>query len=224
LAKKYKFKVNNLLHEEEESHYQPDFSIDEIEDDSHYFEDLIEEEYDDDELDRRKSAYADLKKSDKIFNNSYNIGLDQADDEEVQAKSQNTEIKMSSTSPDYHLYDSERYSEHVDLSIVQRDIYSFIESNSEVKAILGDEPDRKKFTKPEVNSLFKLILVGLTKGSESNVFVNPIHVLDVISTNLNMEYKKLFDMLEYENKEVLLLELNTKYKFLDGTRKNAKIF
>jgi hypothetical protein len=39
-----------------------------------------------------------------------------------------------------------------------------------------------------------------------------------------MEYKKLFDMLEYEHKETLLLELNKKYGFLDKPSKNFKMF
>jgi hypothetical protein len=39
-----------------------------------------------------------------------------------------------------------------------------------------------------------------------------------------MEYKKIFDMLTYENKELLLVELNSKYGFLDSMGKNYKIF
>jgi hypothetical protein len=49
-------------------------------------------------------------------------------------------------------------------------------------------------------------------------------VLDAISITVAMDYKKLFDMLSYENKEVLLLELNTKYGFLDKIMKSNKMF
>lgn len=214
--------MNNLKIEEE--FYEPDYDLDEIHDDSHLFEDYIEGEYDEEELERRKNAYSELKKTDKIFNNSYNLGIDSSEDDEPHKKSQVSEIKISSSSPDYHLYDSEKYSEYVDLSIIQRDINSFIDSNAKAQAILGNEPEKKKFTKPEINELFEIIMAGLTKGLESNVFVSPIYVLDVISTIINVDYKKLFDMLNYENKEILLIELNLKFKFLDGASKNVKIF
>lgn len=186
---------------------------------------LLTEDYDDDELERRRTAYADLKKNDKIFNNTYNFGLDTSDDEdEGSPRPSNSEIKLDSGSPDYHMYDPEKFSESLDLKIVQRDIYEFIQSNSRVKAILGNEPDKKKFTKSEINELFEILNLGLSNGATGNVFINPIHVLDSISSLINMEYKKIFDQLTYDNKEILLVELNNKYGFLDNTGKNYKIF
>jgi hypothetical protein len=38
-----------------------------------------------------------------------------------------------------------------------------------------------------------------------------------------MDYKKLFDMLNTENQEILLLELNEKYLFLDGKMTKKRI-
>ena len=90
--------------------------------------------------------------------------------------------------------------------------------------ILGDQPDKKKFVKSEINQLFEILIEGLTTGADANVFINSIHILDSISSITCMEYKKLFDMLTYENKEILLLELNTKYGFLDNMGRNNKIF
>lgn len=186
---------------------------------------LLADDYDDDELERRRTAYADLKKSDKIFNNTYNLGLDTTDDDEDSLpRTSNSEIKIDSGSPDYHMYDPEKFSESLDLKIVQRDIYNFIQSNSKVKAIIGDEPDKKKFTKSEINEIFEILNLGLASGATGNVFINPIHVLDSISSIINMEYKKIFDQLTYDNKEILLVELNNKYGFLDNTGKNYKIF
>jgi hypothetical protein len=186
---------------------------------------LLTEDYDDDELERRRAAYADLKKNDKIFNNTYNFGLDTSDDEdEGSPRPSSSEIKLDSGSPDYHMYDPEKFSESLDLKIVQRDIYEFIQSNSRVKAILGNEPDKKKFIKSEINELFEILNLGLSNGATGNVFINPIHVLDSISSLINMEYKKIFDQLTYDNKEILLVELNNKYGFLDNTGKNYKIF
>ena len=58
----------------------------ESEDDLYSDDHLLTDEYDDDELERRRSAYADLKKNDKIFNNTYNFGLDTAEDEDEGAE------------------------------------------------------------------------------------------------------------------------------------------
>lgn len=205
--------------------YEDDDFFFENEDDAFSEDNLITEDYDDDELERRKTAYADLKKNDKIFNNTYNLGLDTTDDEEEGApRASTTEIKLDSGSPDYHMYNPEKFSDNLDLKIVQRDIYEFVKSNSRVAAILGNEPDKKKFIKSEINELFEILNLGLSNGATGSIFINPIHVLDSISSLINMEYKKIFDQLTYDNKETLLVELNNKYGFLENTGKNYKIF
>lgn len=210
------------------SDYEDSSYSDYEEDDEDYSSHLLDEDYDDDELERRRVAYAGLKKNDKIFNNTYNMGLENSEDEEDLDGSPNRlggpEIKLDSSAPDYHLYDPEKYSEHVDQQIIRRDIDQFIKNSSSVQAILGNEPEKKKFTKFEINSLFELINTGLSRGGKTNVFISPIHVLDSISATVSMEYKKIFDMLSYENKEILLLELNAKYGFLDNVSKNYKMF
>lgn len=185
---------------------------------------LMEDDCDDDEQDRRTEAYKDLKRNDKIFGNTYNMGLAASDDDEVDTRAVSSEIKLDSSSPDYYLQDSEKYLEHVDLQIIQHDIYNFMQSNKEVIAILGDDPDKKKFTKLEINQLFDIILAGLSHGESSSKFISPIYVLDSISATVNLEYKKIFDMLNYDNKEKLLVELNKKYSFLDSVGKNFKMF
>jgi hypothetical protein len=48
-------------------------------------------------------------------------------------------------------------------------------------------------------------------------------VLETISSVVSMDYKKLFDMLNTENQEILLLELNEKYLFLDGKMTKKRI-
>lgn len=174
------------------------------------------------ELDRRKADYAKLKKTDKIFNNSYNAGSTLVEDED-EIHSYN-EIKLDSSSPDYHLYDKEKYIDGIDFKITQVDINKFISTSDEVNLILGPEPAKKKFIKSEINDLFKIILNGVSVGESASVFVSSIHVLDTISALTCMEYKKLFDMLIYDNKEILLIELNKKYSFLDKSSKNLKMF
>jgi len=194
------------------------------------------------ERERRRVAYADLKKNDKIFNNSFTMGSDRVFSEDGGGEHRaQSSIKVDSGSPDYHLYDRDLHSDYVDNSIVQQDIYKFISNSLEVKTILGysgstvtydsngqeiipDFGGKKKFTKDEVNKLFEIIVDGLSHGPYGSTFVGPIHVMDVISSLTNIEYKKLFDLFSYDNKEVLLLELNKKHNFLDRSASDFKMY
>lgn len=181
--------------------------------------DLAEED-DPIELERRKQSYASLRKTDKIFNNSYNMGQNDQSDE----SKYNSSIKIDVGSSHYQMYDRDQYSDHIDNTITQRDIDNFISTSDEIQVIMGDKTEKRKFTKIEVNELFRLITTGVASGEHASFFVSPIHVLDSISSLTNMEYKKLFDMLTYDYKEMLLLELNKKYGFLDKPSKNLKMF
>ena len=64
---------------------------------------------------------------------------------------------------------------------------------------------------------------NLDPASHGIRFYSPIYILEAISSLSSMEYKKIFDSLETEIQEILLLELNKKYKFLDGKMNNKKI-
>jgi predicted restriction endonuclease len=55
------------------------------------------------------------------------------------------------------------------------------------------------------------------------MFYNPIYILEVISAISSIEYKKIFDALETDTQELLLLELNKKYKFLEGKLHKKRI-
>ena len=216
-----KKKKNEELFEDLGFEEQDQLADDDDEDSSFELYDVDEEE-DPAELERRRTEYAKLRKNDKIFNNSYNMGQNLSEDDEDSRSS--SEIKLDASSPDYHLYDRDQYSDHMDDKITQYDIDQFVIESREIQAILGDQPDKRKFNKTEINDLFVLILNGVSRGQKSSVFVSPIHVLDAISSLTTMEYKKLFDMLTYEHKEMLLLELDKKYCFLDKPSKNLKIF
>lgn len=191
------------------------------EDDDQYMPIDLSDEDDPIEIERRKSKYATLRKTDKIFNNAYNMGQSNSGEEEVRASNN---IKVDSSSPHHHLYDRDKYSDHIDDTITQYDIDKYISNSDEIKAILGDSTEKRKFTKDEVNLMFKVISEGVKVGEHASFFVSPIHILDSISSLTNMEYKKLFDMLSYDYKETLLLELNKKYGFLDKPSKNLKMF
>lgn len=193
------------------------------------FRDDIDDEFEDpdlledaEELERRRAKYSELKKVDKIFNNSYNMG--QVAGEEIEEPRSNTPIRLDISSPNYHMYDRDQHSNYIDNSIIQIDIHEFVSKSSEVQAILGPDSNKKKFNKTEVNDLFLMIKDGVSKGDKSSVFVSPIHVLDSISSLTGLEYKKLFDMMIYENKEILLIELDKQYTFLDKPAADTKMY
>lgn len=175
------------------------------------------------ELERRKTAYSTLKKDDKIFNNSFNMGT--AVDEHSDTRGRN-EIRIDPGSSEYNFYDKDKHSDFIDEAITNFDITSFVQSCSRIQEILKqpDDGSKKKFTKIEINEMFDLVKNGVSTGSQSSVFVNAIHILDSISALTSLEYKKLFDMLKYENKELLLLELDKKYQFLNRAPKDFKMY
>lgn len=184
------------------------------------------EDEDPEELERRRVKYAELKRDDKIFNNTYTMGYENEDndDGDQEMKSSAREIKVDASSPDYFMYDREQYAEYVDQSIVQKEVFAFIAGNARITELLGPEPEKKKFVKAEINELFSILCSNLITNNPKNYFITAIYVLDAISVTLSTDYKKLFDMLNYENKEVLLLELNSKYGFLDKLTKSNKMF
>ena len=192
------------------------------------FDDHYDESGDEDsaELERRRLRYAELKKDDKIFNNTYNLGyenpMDQDDPDDSLRGTR--EIKVDSSSPNFFLYDPEKYSEYIYSQIIQKEIFAYIADNEEINQLLGPEPEKKKFVKAEINQIFTNLCTNLISRNNRNYFITPIYVLDAISVTVSTDYKKLFDMLSYENKEILLLELNSKYGFLDKIAKSNKMF
>jgi hypothetical protein len=179
-------------------------------------EDMTQEEID--EEDRRNAAYQVKKKNDKIFNNSYNMG--DGPEQEYSGKS----IKLSSTHSESHLYDPERYRDHLDYQIVQRDIQAAIETSPDILRIIASEPNKKKYTKQEINTIFLALKLKLNGGTANSVFVSPIHILEAVSGLTMLEYRKLFDMLEYEHKAELLEELNQKFNILGNPSFRTKRF
>ncbi len=201
----------------------PESYFDEVSDDYHDYD--FDEEDDDAELERRRTKYAELKKDDKIFNNTYNMGYENQEDEDDSENVRGAkDIRVDPSSPNFFMYDQDKYSEYVDSQIIQKEIFAYIANSSELNAILGTDPEKKKFVKTEINEIFTILCTNLITKNNRNYFITPIYVLDAISVTVSMDYKKLFDMLSYENKEVLLLELNTKYGFLDRLTKSNKMF
>lgn len=172
------------------------------------------------EAEERHKVHLQKKRNDKIFNNSYNTG----EGAEVEYSS-GGDIKLSHMHAESHLHDPEKYRDYLDFQIVQRDIQIVVEATPEIMKILASEPNKKKYTKVEINSIFGILKQKLNRGQNQSYFVSPIQILEAVSNLTMLEYKKLFDTLDYEYKEDLIKELNKTHKILDKhSNRSRKLF
>lgn len=163
------------------------------------------------------------KREDKIFNNRYNQGEGLKDSDEY---GYNSGIQVDSTYSNNYLNDIYDYENNVEYKIFLDHVFEIIKDNKELDELINEkEGTRNKFNKEEINFIFDKVTSLLEKESEYETFSNSIYVLEAISNITAMEYKKIFDFLDYSHREVLLSELNKKYKFLDWKmNKNNRLF
>lgn len=178
------------------------------------FEDLNYQE-DDEHLDEN---LPETVREDKIFNNRYNTGdgLTESEDYEFSRK-----ISVSQDYSDDYLKDVYEYESELETKFVLDTIFNFIQNDPKISKILSKPssnnfPAKSKLAKEEINFIFNHVNQNLDLSSGVVMFYNPIYILEVISAISSIEYKKIFDALETETQELLLVELNKKYKFLDG--------
>lgn len=163
------------------------------------------------------------KREDKIFNNRYNQGDGLRDPDEY---GYNSGIQVESTYSNNYLNDIYDYENSVDYQIFLDHVFEIIKSNIELNDLINEKDGtRNKFNKEEINFIFDKVTSMLEKDTEYETFSSSIYVLEAISSITAMEYKKIFDFLDYNHREVLLSELNKKYKFLDWKmNKNNRLF
>lgn len=159
------------------------------------------------------------KREDKIFNNRYNLGEGLKEGEET---NYSRRISVAHDYANRYLKDLYEYEESLEARSVLDSLFEFIKGDEQLNEIFerlsNDKSKPKaKFTKDEVNFIFERINSEFDrKVSGGAPFYSPIYVLEVISVVSTLEYKKLFDMLNTDIQEILLVELNKKYRFLDG--------
>jgi hypothetical protein len=188
-------------------------------------EEEFEEQYDDyeeedaiEEEDDSTEELPPIVREDKIFNNRYNTGDGLPDADEYRMTGG---INVSGDYSDSYLRDLYEYEEVLETRFILDTIFSFIQTDPMISEILKTSareaaPGRIKLSKDEVNFIFNRINSALDLPVNEIVFYSPIYILEAISALSSIEYKKLFDMLETEIQELLLIELNKKYNFLDG--------
>jgi hypothetical protein len=178
----------------------------------------IDTESIDDEDEARYQQHLKLKREDKIFNNSWNSG-DGVSDEMYH----NTGIRLDPGHTDSHLLDAASFDRYTDKMIIERDLNQIALSDDIMIGLMNISQESRKFTKPELNLAFSR-LNELVISNNKTTFIGPIDVLDFVSMISQMDFKRLFESLEYEHKEVLLLELNNKFGILDGKVRFKKLF
>ncbi len=169
-------------------------------------------------------------KDDKIFNNGYKQADGFRDEEYAYTQS----ISVNSNYADNYLKDVYDYEETLDYNIGLNKIFKLIENNKELSSLLHkiDANHKLKLSKEEINWCFTRILEELYNDTdkEDDTFYNPIYILEALSSIINInssdaikDYKKIFDCLDFEIQEKLIVELNKKYKFLEGKMNRRKI-
>jgi len=180
--------------------------------------DEFTDEDSDDSDEIRYQQHLKLKKQDKIFNNSWNSGEGLTED-----SFQNNSIRLDPGHTDSHLLDNSKFDQYMDKSIIERDLNLIVREDPELSKLMSTSEESRKFSKPELNFLFYK-LCKLVEVHGKTTFIGPIDVLDFVSMIAQLDFKRLFESLDYEHKEVLLLELNKKFGILDGKIKFKKLF
>jgi hypothetical protein len=187
----------------------------ELDDFSNYQEDGAE--------DSNNSSEIFLRKDDKIFNNRYNSGdgLTSVDDYQF-----NSKISVSTDYSNSYLKDLYEYEDGLENKFILDEIFEYVYSNEEISSLIKFDDLTKnkiKLTKEQITFIFNNVHNFFDKKANQNSFYNPIYILEVISSISSIEYRKIFDLLDAELQEILILELNKKYLFLEGKVNKKRI-
>jgi hypothetical protein len=181
------------------------------------FEDVEEEEIEEETL--------EVPREDKIFNNRYNTGDGLS---EVEDYGYSTKISVENNYSDQYLNDLYNYEDGLESKLILDAIFKYIHDDPELSTMIEEmsgqySSTKLKFTKEQINMMFSKICEEFDEKSNTLMFYNPIYILEVISSISSIEYKKIFDMLDSDIQEVLILELNKKYHFLEGKMHKKRI-
>jgi hypothetical protein len=183
---------------------------------------MSHEEFDEDQVQNEPSINT---REDKIFNNSYYNGDNLKDSDEYEFSKK---ISISSDYSDNYLKDLYDYEEQLESKFILDIIFEFLQKDDQLSNFVADltldnSVSKVKFSKEDINIIFNRVHEKLDVTTYGISFYSPIYILEAISSISSMEYKKIFDSLETDIQEILLVELNKKYKFLDGKMNKKRI-
>jgi hypothetical protein len=168
----------------------------------------------------------DQVREDKIFNNSYYNGDKLRDSDEYEFSKK---ISVSSDYSDNYLKDLYDYEEQLESSFILDIIFDFLKTDDVLSKYVSELTDKNssvakiRFSKEDINLIFNRVHENLDVTNKGITFYSPIYILEAISSISSMEYKKIFDSLETEIQEILIIELNKKYQFLEGKMHKKRI-
>lgn len=164
-------------------------------------------------------------REDKIFNNSYHNGDKLKDPDEYEFSKK---ISVASDYSDNYLKDLYDYEEQLESKFILDAIFDLFQTNETLMAYTkslsqGGTAPKVKLSKEEINLIFTTVHENLDLAAHGISFYSPIYILEAISSIASMEYKKIFDALETDIQEILIIELNKKYHFLEGKMNKKRI-
>jgi hypothetical protein len=189
---------------------------------------MIDDEFKNHESSEEHDGVQDAQnfhREDKIFNNRYNVGEALVEGEE---QVYSNRISVASDYADSYLKDLYDYESNLESKAIIDELFSFIRRDHELSILLQRSEEKNstskiKFSRDEINFFFGRINDRFEVNLEASIFYSPIYILEILSSISSIEYRKLFDMLETDYQEILLIELNKKYRFLDGKLNKKRI-
>ncbi len=176
------------------------------------------EEYSEEQIDELNwDLHLEKSKTNKIFNNSYNT------DDNLKEPWEYEYGKSITVEKSYEGRFDENYNPdgHLLNIMTKSQVEVVINKHEHLKQIFYSSTDKKKYSKKEINDIFKIIF---TEIKQNNTEYSFIYIFDFISKYIDLNYKKMFDMLDYQYKEVLILELNEQYNLLDNYKNLGNFF
>lgn len=159
---------------------------------------------------KKTGKKTERKQTNKILNNSYRTGENLKGEDYEFSKS----IRVSDDYASSYLKEVYDYENHVEYKIVLERIMDTIEEDKELRKIVIPDPKaetKKKFNSKEINLIFGKVYDEMMKEVDDSKFANPIYMVEAISRITGLEYKRIFDYLDYEYQAVLLEALNEKF-------------
>jgi hypothetical protein len=162
------------------------------------------------------------KRVNKIYNNSYKEGTKLKGDEYKMSKSLSADHDYS----DSYLKDIYNPVENIDIQNMRKEILELIDNHEKLKEVFDESKKAKKFNKKNINFIFKEIYSHFTSHKDKIIFLNIIHLFDIISNITGLKSKNLFDLLDVEYKALILEELDLSFDVLDSYNgfKNKKMY
>lgn len=159
------------------------------------------------------------KKRNKIINSTYKSGENlKGNDYHFES-----EIKVEAGYASTHLGHIYDVDNNMVSRKVQEEIMLLIGMNEELRDML-DEENPKKFNREKVNRMFKLIYEHFERKPDARTFSNLVQIFDNVANLSKLKYASLYDLLDGEYKQMLLVELDKTYDILKLSGKTNRLF